>query len=322
MKQKAKGIGATLTRKFGPLPAWLWIVLFGVGVWYYRNKLSATATGTGTGSVAPTPVTPQAQTVLQPGESVYDPNTGALTTAPGGDTTAGGTTGGTGGTDYTDLLNGISAAIAAGQAGAVGSGGTGSDTGGGIGTPPPDTSVPNTANAQAQPNLIGKGAIWAPFGPAKPTAPKGYTAVGRGRGFWEFRPITTKRTPKPKSQHGAPSTGRTSKPAKGVNQSRSTSNLRNKTAGRTAPKTKKPSAPVGRTRGAVKPTATQKRVQSTKRTTPVVQHGPVRQRPVATATPNRPAAQPSVHRVASTPPRTARTPAPKPAPKKTTARKR
>lgn len=99
----------SLTRKLGPLPAWAWLLLFGVGVWYYRNKMNAVTgatSGTGTGSVGPTPTTPQPVTTLDPGQSVYDPNTGGLTTAPGGGLSSGensgsGTTIGSGGQDPT-----------------------------------------------------------------------------------------------------------------------------------------------------------------------------------------------------------------------------
>lgn len=74
-----------LTRKLGPLPAWAWLLIVGAGVWWYRNRNSSVS-GTGTGNVSPTPVTPQDPVTLDPGQSVYNPNTGSLSTAPGGGT--------------------------------------------------------------------------------------------------------------------------------------------------------------------------------------------------------------------------------------------
>ena len=127
-------IKRSLTRKLGPLPAWAWLLLFGVGVWYYRRKMSPAASaysGTGTGSVAPASGPPQAQVPLEPGQSVYDPNTGALLTAPGGGAAGGGTDPSSA---IDNLANSIADAIAAATAGGqVSPGGTtpGSPTGGG-----------------------------------------------------------------------------------------------------------------------------------------------------------------------------------------------
>lgn len=162
-----------LTRKIGPLPAWTWFIFFGVGVWYYRRKLggsTATVSGTGTGSVAPASGPPQSPVTLAPGESVYDPNTGALTSAPGG-----------GSSDYgqgvTDLADAILQGLTENQAGSKTSP-THNGTGG----------KPGKNDGKRAPKLRGKGAIPAPSGAKKPTSPKGYTSVGLGRGFWEFLP--------------------------------------------------------------------------------------------------------------------------------------
>lgn len=79
-------IRTALTRKFGPLPAWAWGAILLVFVLAYR-KLSGqynapSAATTDPGSDA-TVQEPQEPTTLQPGESVYDPNTGQLiSTAP------------------------------------------------------------------------------------------------------------------------------------------------------------------------------------------------------------------------------------------------
>ena len=42
-KQSSGGnsIGASLKRKIGPLPAWAWLVLFGVGVYWYQHRAGA-----------------------------------------------------------------------------------------------------------------------------------------------------------------------------------------------------------------------------------------------------------------------------------------
>lgn len=86
-------IKSALTRKFGPLPAWAWLLAIFAGVWWYRHKYGSTASTvstsatsggdtSGTGDTNP-------PTVLEPGESVYDSGTGTLTTAPGGTDTSG-----------------------------------------------------------------------------------------------------------------------------------------------------------------------------------------------------------------------------------------
>jgi hypothetical protein len=41
--------------------------------------------------------------------------------------------------------------------------------------------------------LTQPGAIQAPFGHNKPAPPSGYTAVGTGRGNWEFVPVAVKK---------------------------------------------------------------------------------------------------------------------------------
>lgn len=77
-----------LTRKLGPFPAWVWLVLFAALYYYYeKRKSTSSVTGTGTGSVAPAATTPQAPLLVPSGDQVYDPNTGALL---GGDPTGSG----------------------------------------------------------------------------------------------------------------------------------------------------------------------------------------------------------------------------------------
>ena len=87
-----KSIKRSLTRKLGPLPAWAWALVAFAGIYWYRQRQAA-ASGTGTGSVAPAPVTPQPPMDVPAGDSVYDPNTGAFDTAPGGGGGAGATNG-------------------------------------------------------------------------------------------------------------------------------------------------------------------------------------------------------------------------------------
>ncbi len=82
-----------LTRKLGPLPAWAWLTIFGVGYYLYKNKI-ASSSATQATSTVPSPVTPQSPITVSPGDSVYNPNTGTLTTAPGG--SSGGSGGGGG----------------------------------------------------------------------------------------------------------------------------------------------------------------------------------------------------------------------------------
>src|SRR5487761_553165 len=137
-----------LTRKFGPLPAWAWALIGGVGYYYYKSRISSTATATTAGGVPTSATTPQDQTVLQPGESVYDPNTGALTTAPGGDTTGGvGSTGSGGALDP----NALGAAIAAGLLNAI----PGTQSGAPVTTP----GLPSKRILKLKPAHKGKKAV-------------------------------------------------------------------------------------------------------------------------------------------------------------------
>lgn len=73
-----------LTRKLGPLPAWAWLGLLAVGVWYYRSRMNAsgavgstTDSGTGTGSVGTTGLQ-----ALAPDQSYYDPSDSGMFTTP------------------------------------------------------------------------------------------------------------------------------------------------------------------------------------------------------------------------------------------------
>lgn len=300
-----------LKKKWGPLPAWVW--LFGGGlVYYFYRQYSSTssASSTGTGSVAPAAATPQPQTVLEPGESVYDPNTGTLTTAPGG---GGSTSNGSGSFDPTGLANAIASAIE----GALPSG-QGSDSNG---TPSPTTSpgatpagVPAGSKPPNRPKLTAPGAIRAPFGHNRPKARAGYTIKGLGRGFWEYVP---KRAAKPKGQHNA--TKKTSKPIQpgAATRARSSTMVRKGAGGRTAARQPTPTTTIHRTtvnRSAVtsqQPTrarqrprqpaaqqvVTQRRPASMPRQSPTRQAGGVAPRPSAP------------------PPRTQRAPAPPPRPK-------
>lgn len=118
----AETIGAALKRKLGPLPVWAWSILGGAVV-YFLRKRGYFGGGVQQGETLQprqeAAGTPQAQTVLQPGESVYDPNTGALTTAPGNDTGVVGDTSpassGGGSGDYgqaiQDMVDAISTAL-------------------------------------------------------------------------------------------------------------------------------------------------------------------------------------------------------------------
>ena len=301
-------IGESLKRKIGPLPVWVWAIAGFALVWYYRNKLSAgsTASGTGTGSVGPTPTTPQPTTVLQPGESVYDPNTGTLSSAPGGTTTADGSgNAATTPPDYTSLVQAIEDAITAGQQATGGAGGAGAGTSGGQAAVAGPAPAATSATITNKPRLTARGAVFAPFGHRRPAPRQGYTVKGLGRGWWEYVPTTSgRRTPKPKTHHGGPKA--TSKPpAATVSKPRSGASVRNSVAGRTTTRVKAGVRPSGRVRGGAKPHATQPRQISTRRATPIVSRPVIRQRPVATVTPRPQHVQPSTHRTASTPPRTA-----------------
>lgn len=94
-----------LTRKLGPLPAWAWAIIAGIGIYVYRNRSGRLNQPTPLQPSQDNAQPPQDQVTLQPGESVYDPNSGVLTTAPGGDNT-----------DLANAYNALAKAIAAATA--------------------------------------------------------------------------------------------------------------------------------------------------------------------------------------------------------------
>lgn len=74
-------IKGALTRKLGPLPAWIWLGLFTVAVIVYRARANNGINPVNVSDDTPTPtdaVSKGDPVTLQPGESVYDPNTGAV----------------------------------------------------------------------------------------------------------------------------------------------------------------------------------------------------------------------------------------------------
>jgi|SRR5215469_497265 len=273
MSQKKKsGIAGALTRKFGPLPAWAWAVIAFVGIYYYRKKLSSSSSST-TGiptdtTAAPTPQAPQ---VLQPGESLYDPNTGALTTAPGSSDSSS-----TVPPDYNALAAAVAAAVVAAEP-------QPQPIGGGPAlvpsNPTPSTPAP-TVTAPIRPNYAPSNAIWK--GPNKPGP--GWRGIGGG---WWAPPIpSTKRTAKPKTalvKTGA----RTAKPPaiNAKSRPRSTAALKS-IVNRTAKSVVRKPAPKTTTRGGARPNAVVPRTSSRGTSTkPLVTRPVVRQRPVAVATP-------------------------------------
>lgn len=224
-------IGDALKRKWGPLPAWVWLLGGGL-IYYFYRRYSSVSSGTGTGSVAPAAPTPQAPVVLSPGESVYDPNSGALTNTPQASnpaTVGGGDGSGSSPPDWNTIAGDIAAAIAANmpanQTGVDTS--TQSPANSPAGIPAGATALPMNLRPGA-PRLTATGAIRAPFGHNKPRGKAGYTIKGLGRGFWEYVP---KRHPKSKGQHNAQA--KTSKPIKPgrTTRPRSTTALRSAPAG-------------------------------------------------------------------------------------------
>lgn len=299
-----------LTRKFGPLPAWGWLGILAVGVIYYRRKFGAVSSGTGTGSVVPAGPEPgTGEQVLQPGESIYDPTAGGLTTAPGGggsgDTSGGSSNGGDPNLPaFTSAINALATALGqnapAGQTNATGGGNT------------------NQGGHKKAPKLT-KGGVRAPFGHNRPkNVPKGYTVKGQGHGFWEFVP---KHAAKSKGQQGSGKTASQNGTGQ-KSRGRSDATTRNKGGGRTGGKqkqTQKGEIQSSNWRAAT-PTAEPSRARQKPKvpvTTTVV-----RQRAQAT----HPAPKPTAHsaapaaRPSAPPPRTQRAPAK--APPAPAARKR
>lgn len=278
-------IKTALSRKLGPLPAWAWLILFGVGVWYYRNHLSSVSSGTGTGSVAPAPTDPQSQVTLEPGESVYDPNTGGFLTAPGGD--------GGGGSDPSgaidSLANAISDAIAAGTAG--GQVGEDAGTSGAPSVGAGGTHAGQTSTKHKRPKGVPKSAIWR--GPRSPG--KGFRGIGGG--WWERRRQV-------KAKPGGGGGGGERRKTKGSNRTRSSVGVRTPVGGRTGTRHGTHTPTRGRSR-TMQSTARKQPIRNRPKIAPTRQI--IRQRPEAATRPahREPATQ--QHRPSAPPPRKHRT---------------
>ena len=232
-----------LTRKFGPLPAWAWLGLIALAIYYYRKHQSSSSTGTG--SVATVPPTPQPGQVLEPGESYYDPNTGELSTAPGG---GGGDTGSSSGTGI----------------GSNGGGGIGSNGGGGIGVFPPDTTLPGLTPTPTPTTIMGE----AKGRPRKAKPKAGATTNKNGDKTVKHTPASNKTRTRGfatiRTKYHLGPARLAGKPAAGTHQHITTAERKTVTAGTH----QRPKTPVTRT--------------------------VVRQRPVASATPQ--------HKADTTPP--------------------
>lgn len=88
-------IKTRLTNKLGPLPVWAWAAITGAAIYVYRVRKGTAAAlvdNTGIPTDTTTAATPRDPVTLQPGEQVYDPNTGQLVGAGPGQAGATGTT--------------------------------------------------------------------------------------------------------------------------------------------------------------------------------------------------------------------------------------
>ena len=131
-----KGIGATLTRKVGPFPLWVWIAAGGGLYWYYerQQKASAATTATTAGTTEVTDPAGNTCTAVNP-ETGYCPgtpqDTAALAALQGATTS-------TASTPSTDTTGG-------GATDTSGANSSGAPTGGPSPTPAPVTSPSVTA---------------------------------------------------------------------------------------------------------------------------------------------------------------------------------
>jgi hypothetical protein len=69
-------VKASLTRKIGPLPAWVWLAFFAVAVVAYRRLKTKTDPTSTSGEVVDDTTQSRDPVTVAPGEGVYDPNTG------------------------------------------------------------------------------------------------------------------------------------------------------------------------------------------------------------------------------------------------------
>lgn len=298
----ANTIGAALKRKLGPLPVWVWSILGGVVV-YFLRKRGYFGGGVQEGETLQprqaSATTPQAQTVLQPGESVYDPNTGALTTAPGndtgnaGDTSPGSSGGGSG--DYAQAIQDMVDAI----------------TNGLTQREQPDRTSP-TAHKKLTPLDRAKAAVKR--GKVGPKNEARLEHAGYTKGQIAYH--TKKRTALGKPAHKPGSHRDTTSHTTRQSKPRSSANVRNAHGGRTTPQQKAAKARTGKSR-------TPQALGHAKRPRPtaaLTRHATAVHHPASSAgaKPHQQAQkqQPGTHRPSSPPPRSTRPQAQKPAPKK------
>lgn len=109
-------IKTTITKKIGPLPAWAWAIVVAGGIYWYRKKTAGTSTAATTASADTTSTPTSPPVTLQPGESVYNPSTGDIATAPGGGASTPTTPSADPGAAIASAISGLSATIAAEQA--------------------------------------------------------------------------------------------------------------------------------------------------------------------------------------------------------------
>ncbi len=251
----------SLTKKLGPLPAWAWLLITGVAIYLYR-KHEASSSSASTTAAATTTTDTNPPVVLSPGESIYDPATGGLTTAPGGGS---GSEPGTDGTNIGGVAPG-SGGVGVGGVG-VGTGPTtpGGATGPGAGAikallktlkneEKTNTAILRKLNAPR----ATKGGYDVTYG-KRPKAKKGSTVRGLGGGYWEQVKKAVK---------------------KGKGTTRSTTSIKNDTGRKVTTVTANHATQQARARSATQTTIPPRQ----RPTTPAVRTT-MRQRPVASATP-------------------------------------
>jgi hypothetical protein len=160
MAPPAKSGGSGLTKKFGPLPAWGWIVV-AIVAYYLYQKMSGGGGLVGSSSTASTGVAPPTATESFPGGYSYSgPASGAAAFQQG----VLGATGASGGQGATSPGQG---AVGTSPGSGAGTPGTFQGSGGG-----------STVFAMEGPNFVGRGPSGAYVGITNPQQAAAYTAQG------------------------------------------------------------------------------------------------------------------------------------------------
>lgn len=172
MADSDTGIGATLTKKVGPLPLWIWLAGGGLLIWYYEKQQSSSSTAsTGASTTAGTTlVTDPAGNTC----TAVDPVTGYCPGTPQDTAALAALQGATSSTSDTG------SSTTTGATDTSGANSSGAPTGGPSTTPPAVSSPPVTTTSPTAPAASGSTAANASWSYPAPSGLQAYDVASNG----------------------------------------------------------------------------------------------------------------------------------------------